>query len=311
MRFWSFFAAFLLCASPLYGGGKRVTLYLDGSLVEQELAAADGYLELPLPASLIRGSLRVKPLDGGTVKRVEIVPAELDRRPATEIARLEKRRQLLQERLESIAVREDIFRAAAKSHASRAPKKAKNTPDPVAPLRLGAEYALGELDQLQRSRGRLSSELKGVEEEIRVARKGEPLLRVWLSGKMARISYLRSGESWAPSYDFRLKGDGGELLLHARLPKRERGVQYLVSPGPLEAAPPARRVDEEFPLLWRRPLSLERVSFREEPQPRLSFSFRQVQGGLPPGDASGYWNGEFLGSTSFSGASSGELSFGR
>ncbi|MBJ6726938.1 hypothetical protein [Geomesophilobacter sediminis] len=301
----------LLSVSSVEAAQKQVILYLDGARVEQEVTASGGYLELPLPESFRKDSLRVKPL-GGTVQRVEVVPAEHDPRPASELARLEERKGALLERIESLELREEIFAAAAKSHTSRAPRKSKNNPDPMGQIRQGADYALGQLDQVHRAKKKAQGALKSVEDEIRKARKGEALVRVWTTGKRTRISYLRDGVSWTPSYDFRLNGPGeGELLLHARLPSREKGTRYLVAPGNLAAAPHPLAVDDEFPVLWRRPLAVEKVTYREAPHPALSFTFRDTAAGLAPGIASGYWRGEYLGSILYAGGNAGEMVFGK
>ena len=70
----------LLSCRSARAGQKNVVLFLDGARVEQEASASDGYLEYALPDSFTPGSLRVKPLGAASVLRVELVPAERDRR---------------------------------------------------------------------------------------------------------------------------------------------------------------------------------------------------------------------------------------
>jgi len=133
--------------------------------------------------------------------------------------------------------------------------------------------------------------------------------RVWLTGARARFSYLTSAERWTPSYDLRWAGDAtGELLLHARLPTPEKGVQYLVSAGTVTQGLAPKAVRGDFPTIARFPLLLTNGR-GEEPPP--SFAFAPVPGTLPPGEASVYWRGEYLGSGRFAGAGAAELLLAR
>ena len=288
-------------------GQKSVTFYLDGARVEQESAAVNGYLEHTLPDSITPGSLRVKPLGGGSVLRVELVPADRDRRRAREIARLEERKGELQARMQALSSREDIFSAAAKSQSGKALRKTKSNPDPLGSLQQGTDFALVQLDSVYRSKHKCQSALDGVERELAAARKGAALARIWLSGGRARVSYLVSNEHWTPCYDFRWSGDAsGELVLHARLPQPEKGVHYLVSHGTSAQGLAARPVRGDFPTLSRYPLTLQGATRTVEP-PR-SFAFSRVEAGLPPGEAAAFWRGEYLGSGRFSGGGASELS---
>ncbi|HBG06697.1 MAG: hypothetical protein A2075_01315 [Geobacteraceae bacterium GWC2_58_44] len=301
---------FLSCQSA-GGGQKSVTFYLDGARVEQEAAAVNGYLEYALPDSVAPGSLRVKPLGGGTILRVELVPADRDRRRAREIARLEDRKGELQVRMQILSSREEIFSAAAKSQSGKALRKSKANPDPLGSLQQGTEFALARLDTVYRRKRKVQHGLDRLEHELTVARKGAALARIWLSGGRARVSYLVSNERWTPCYDFRWSGAdaSGELLLHARLPQPEKGVRYLVSTGTAAQGVAAKQVRGDFPILSRHPLTLQ--SGIRNSTPPMTFSFETVQAGLPPGEAAAFWRGEYLGSGQFSGAGASEVSIGR
>ena len=299
----------LFPCSPAQAGPKSVTLYLDGSRVEQESAAPGGFLEYALPDSFTPGSLRVKPLGGG-VLRVELVPADRDRRRAREIAKLEERVSELQDRMQALSRQEEIFGAAVKSQSGKAPRKSKANPDPVNSLQRGTEFALSQLESVYRGKRKCRHSLDALEQELAAARKGVAVARIWFSGGGARLSYLTSGAGWTPSYDLRWFGDAtGELLLHARLPSAEKGVQYLVSAGTLAQGAPAKAVRGDFPTLARYPLTLTGAPRGGEP-PR-TFAFTRVESGLPPGEAAAFWRGEYLGSGRFAGAGAEEFSLAR
>ena len=220
------FLSFIVCQTAS-AGQKIVTCYLDGARVEQEAEAVNGYLEYALPDSLTPGSFRVKPLSGGSILRVELVPAEQDRRRVREIARLEERKGELQDRLQALARREEIFSAAAKSQSGKGLKKTKSNPDPLGAMQQGTDLALTQLDAVYRNERKYRSALDLLERELATARRGTPLARIWTTGAGAKVSFLVGSERWTPCYDFRWSGDAdGELLLHARLPQPENIPSY-------------------------------------------------------------------------------------
>ncbi|MBJ6752638.1 DUF4140 domain-containing protein [Geomonas anaerohicana] len=297
----------LVCSQAL-AGQKSVTLFLDGARVEQELPVSGGYLELPLPDAYASGSLRVK-APGGTVQRVELVPAEQDRRRSADLVRLRERRGELQDRMDALNRREEIFSAAARSQSGKAPRKTKANPDPVVTLQQGTEFALNQMEVVYRSKRKCRLALDAVERELATATKGVASARIWVTGSKAQVSYLVGNERWTPRYDLRFSGEGNaELLLHAKLPPREKGVQYQVvrgttaKPGAVE---PARG---DFPVLARYPLN---TTAAVGPQPPERFSFAPVEAGLPPGEAALYWKGEYIGSAPFSGGGSTGFSLGQ
>ena len=299
-----------LVCRPAVAGQKSVVCYLDGARVEQEVVAAGGYLEFPLPDGLKPGTLRVKPLAGGSVLRVELVPAERDRRRAQEIARLEERKGALQDRMQALSRREEIFSAAAKMQSGKGPRKTKSNPDPLVSLQRGTEFALAQLESVYRSERKCRGELESLERELSAARKGASLARIWFAGSRVRLSYLVESGRWTPCYDFRWSPDGsGELLLHARLPNPEKGASYLVSNGTISQGAPPQPVRGDYPTVARRTLTLKNSGRTELPP--LNFVFAALEPGLPPGEASAFWQGEYLGSGRFAGSGSTELSVGR
>lgn len=312
MRLIPFALAALPCivSQPVAAAQTSVTCYLDGARVEREAAAVNGYLEYELPDSLTPGSLRVKPLGGGSVLRVELVPADRDRRRARELARLEERRGELQDRMQALSRRREIFSAAAKAQSGKGPRKTRDNPDPLHSIRQGTEFALAQLDSVQRSERRCRGDLEALEREAAALGKGAALARIWLSGGRARLSYQVGGDRWTPCYDLRWSGDaGGELLLHARLPKQEKGVRYLVSKGTVAQGLAATPVRGDYPVLARYPLTLQGTARGNEPP--LSFAFSAVEPGLPAGEGAAFWRGEYLGSAPFSGGGATEFHLGR
>lgn len=300
----------LLACRQAGAGQKSITFFLDGARVEQEMTASNGYLELPLPDNLAPGSLRVKPVGGGTVLRVELVAAEQDRRRAGEIAHLKERKGELQDRMEALSRREEIFSAAARSQSAKAPRKTKANPNPVGTLQQGTEFALNQMEAVYRSKRKCRHALDAVERELAAAVRGVASARVWMTGGRARISYLVRDQRWTPCYDLRWSGAAaGELLLHARLPQPEKGVQYLISRGTAAEERAAEAVRGDYPTLYRYPLTL--VSDPEKVNPSSRFVFADVEAGLPPGEAALFWSGEYLGNGPFSGGGATEFSIAR
>jgi len=290
---------------------KTVTLYLDGAKVEVVEKSRQGYLELPLPAAMIPGSLRVAPLDG-SVDRVEVVTRSRERRGTRQKGRLEARRAELEDRLKALAVREEVFTAAAKSQSGKSLKKTKTNPDPVTAARQGTEFALGQLEGIFRARRKCEAELKEIDGELSLKRLEGTVARVWLTGKRARLSWLTKGEKWSPAYSFRADGSRrGEVLIHAKLPPAEEGVRYLVAPGTLATAPPGVEPGGDPALVSRRQLVLEKEAYSELPYPTLAISFTGGEKWWPAGEAVAFWRGAYVGAGQFAGGGGGEVVFGR
>lgn len=299
---------FAVC-QPALAGEKKVTFYLDGARVEDEVPAVKGYLEYRLPESAVASSLRVKPGGNGKVLRVELLPPERDKRTAREIAALEERKKDLQERMQTLSRQEDLFSAAVKAQSGKAPRKSRTNPDPLESLQQGTAFALRQLDAVYRSERKCLRSIDEIDRRLAAAKRGGSLARVWLTGSKATLSFLLGNRQWSPSYDFRWTGErGGELLLHARLPAPEKRVLYLVSNGTLSEGAPAVAVRGEYPVIASYPLTLE--SGGNSQQRPISFTFKRIEAALPPGEASAFWQGEYLGSGRFSGGTSSQLSIG-
>ena len=307
----------LLMALPAVAATKSVTLYLDGARVESNVAASGSYLEIPLPAGATTDSLRIRPQGNARLTRVELVPARAEPKLARELARLEERRELLHDRLKALATREDIFKAAAKAQSGKAPRKTKANPEPLASVRQGTDFAIAQLEGVYQSRRKAEHDLKNVEEQLASLKKNGnadgTVARVWLAGKGGRVTatYLRPDLKWQPAYDVHLKeGARVELIMRADFPPLGKDAAAMVVPGSLDsplqnlagqsvAAPLVPVATLLFPV--------EKEQVVSAPQPIVSFMFRNVSDRtLPPGQATCYRQGEFLGVAPFAGLAPGE-----
>jgi hypothetical protein len=262
------------------------------------------------------GSLRIKPLGGCVIERVEIVPAKSDPRRTREMAKLTERRDSLTDRLQALDAREAIFKVAAKSQSGKAPRKTKTNPEPLVAVRQGTEYALAQLEGVYRARRMAESEVKSVEARLTsMKREGNAsVAKVRLAGREARIlvSYLRSDLKWVPTYDFRLNKSGEvSVVMRAVLPDMGKEITVAVVPAILaeaanEAALPVP--GKGYPQVASFTFPVEQEKFSSTTMAGLFFSFRNLSTRkLPAGEASCYLQGEYLGTTSFSGSVPGEI----
>jgi hypothetical protein len=300
----------LLMALPAVAATKSVTLFLDGARVESDVAATGTYLEIPLPAGASTDSLRIRPLGNARLNRVELAPAKPEPKVARELARLTERRELLQDRLKALATREDIFKAAAKSQSGKAPKKTKTNPEPLASVKQGTEFAIAQLEGVYQARRKTEHELKNVEEQLATLKKNGnadgTVARVWLAGKGGRVkaSYIQPDLKWQPAYDVSMQGSNRvEVVLRADFPQQEKGAVVTVIPSPLATASPdttGQPVAGPFAQVASYTFPVEKEQVISQPQPAVTFSFKnQSDRTLPPGQATCYRQGEYLGRVPF------------
>ena len=64
----------LLLSQPIFAATRKLACYLDGGLLTREIIVSKGYVEAPLPAGMIPGTLRVKSGNGAVIIRVQSVP---------------------------------------------------------------------------------------------------------------------------------------------------------------------------------------------------------------------------------------------
>jgi hypothetical protein len=325
MRIISVLCAVLFLALPAGAATRSVTLYLDGARVENETAVVKESLEISLPAAMNDGSLRIKPLDGCTIERVDVVQARPDPRLARETAKLAERRDSLADRLKALDAREAIFKAAAKTQSGKAPRRTKSNPEPLEAVREGTEFAIAQLEGVYRIRRKAENELQAVEARLAAMKKegnfGGSVATVRLARKGGRIavSYLRSDLKWTPSYDFRLNKVGEvEVVMRAILPQTEKGVMVAVVPALVAEAVEVAAVPASPEVLSQVAaftFPLEREQFTAAPRSSLVFAFKNLTNRrLCGGEVSCYWRGEYLGKVAFGGILPGEtreLTFGK
>ena len=308
----------LLMATPAWSAGTKVTLYLDGARIEREVAAVKGYAEVQLPRGLEAGSLRIKPLHGGELERVEVAPAPQDRKLADELSRFAERNDELNDRLKALDVRDEIFRSAAKTQSGKAPRKTKTNREPLDDIRKGTEFAIAQLESVYRARRKTEGEIKSVIARI-AALKDEGNSRgssakIRVTGKNGRImvSYFTTSLKWTPTYDFRVGAGEVEIIVNAWYPHGEKGAAVAVVPALHGEAPslpalPANSGETARVAAFRFPLEKEQLS--SSTGSGLVFSFRNRSGNnLPPGEAACYRQGEYLGSILFGGSKPDETS---
>jgi hypothetical protein len=316
MRSLTIFLLLLSIVGDAWGAQGRATVYLDGAIVEQELHVKKGYVELPLPATMQEGSLRLKASGKGRIARVEVVKARSDRRRERELARLTEQKGQLRDRLRGLEVKEEIFTASAKSQSSKSPRRTKNNPEPLTALRQGTDYAISQLESVYRSRRRTEAELKEIEERLRALQGDSPAgkARIWITGQKGLLvaAWRDNALKFRPVYEFHLDGGGRVAVdMAAELDGRcdaaqVRGMPHLVADPP-QALPPFKPLTLQLHRIRSGSFSLIKESFNPEPLPQLSFVYRNdTSQKLPPGVAVCYRGGAYLGSTTFSGALPGE-----
>ena len=323
MRLLLTFCIMLLSSTPAVAASAgKATLYLDGARFETEAVASKGYVEVPIPAAMETGSLRIRPLRG-TLARVEVVPARHGTKREREVARQVERKEQIAARLKALDVREEIFRAAAKSQSGKAPRKSKTNREPLEEIRKGTEFAMSQLESVYRAQRQARDELKVVENRLSLLR--EPgntgsIARIWFAGKDGRavVSWLQAAQRWTPVYDFRLLSrTEGELTLNALLPKFAPGTAVAVVPALLaegSAQKPLAASSEGVVPITSLQFTVQNEDYSPDPQPAVSFSFVNGSGKLPPGEATCYRLGVYLGKVLFPGSVAGEVrevAFGR
>jgi len=307
--------AVLLLAMPANAANMLVTLYLDGARVEIETGILKEYAEVSLPAAIHDGSLRIKPLDGCHIERVEIVPVKPDPGIQREMTMMTARSDALSDRLKALDARETIFLAAAKSQSAKAPRKSKTNPEPLTAVRQGTEFAIAQLEGVYRARRIAEVELKSLEARLAVMKKdaGGNVARVKLSRKGGRIavSYFRSDLNWLPAYDFRLNKSGeADVVMRAVLPKLEMGAKVSVLPALLADAANEKGlpvISQNFSPVATFIFPLLQEKFSPTPVSSISFRFKNISAiKLPAGEAYCFVKEEYLGKVDFRGALPGE-----
>lgn len=284
---------------------RQLTVFSDGALIEMEAVANRGIAELALPAPIRTNSLRVRPLDNAGIEQVALLPFRMPEKIQRELDQLTEQKERLEDRLKALDTREGIFEAAAKSQSSKAPRKTKTNPDPLASVRQGTDFAIAQLEAVFTARRRAEQELKRIDNRIDQLTRGAvggPTARVTISpanGRI-RIAAVLVGSGWQPRYELRLDGSGTARLTQlamAELPWP--GFTTLVTPSALSDGLPQRTTPllsgKATPLTsWQLPVTQQQVT--SGPLTRFNLTLQNTSGHvLPAGEVAVYHQGEYLG----------------
>lgn len=296
---------FLVATASAQAAPKELTIFSDGALAELETVARKGVAEVALPLPIREGTLRVKPLDGGTIGRVELLPYRVPDKLQKELDSLSEQKHRLEDRLKALDTREGIFAAAAKSQSSKAPRKTKTNPDPLASVRQGTEFAIAQLEAVFTARRRAEQELKRVEArltQLKNAALGGPTVRIAVVPSTARlkVAAVLANLGWKPRYELRLNGAAtARLTLLAETGPLPDGFSCKVAPAGLASGQPSQTFalpPGTLPRLseWQLPVEQERVV--SGPLPAFNVTVRNNAGTtLPAGEVTVYSKEEFLG----------------
>lgn len=298
------------------GDAGSITFFSDGALAEMEATATGGVIELPLPAGMLENSLQVKPLAGTQLRRVELQTVRRRSRGAQELDGLLERRSRLEDRLQALKTREEIFRAAVKSQSSKAPRKTKNNPDPLLSIRQGTDFAMAQLEAVNTARRKTVAEMGLLDGRIAEARRAgtgvDTVARISVVPGRGRVRarYALADRGWTPRYDIRLHGDGkAGLTLYGQVPETPGGFQPRVSPAALaggDGAPSYPASAGSLVRLLELVLPSEQERFENGPAMRFSATLTNGSAAhLPAGEASVFRGDDYVGRVRFDGISSG------
>lgn len=292
-----------------------ITFYRDGAIVQQRAVATKGLIEIPLAADLMENSLTVTPDSGTTIIAVETVKSSAGSAAEKELAVLTEQRQRLDDRLLALETREAIFTAAAKAQSGKAPRKSKANPDPLQNIRQGTDFAIVQLEAVYTARRKTRQEIAVIDGRLAAAAKKArpPLHSMAIAVVQPRgsvtIRYATAGNGWLPTYKIHLSGkSSAQLELSATPPPSIKGYQTRVSAGSLFESAAAETFAART---GSTPLASHQLALTEEHLSgglfnRFSATITNSSAAyLPPGEATLFRNGAYLGKLRFEGLSSG------
>jgi len=310
-------ALILIASGSIPAECRSVTFYSDGAIVELEATANKDSIAVALPDTILKGTLRIKPANGTTIRRIDFLSAMAEPgKGERELDSLLEQRNRLNDRLRALATREEIFKSAAKAQSGKAPRKTKADPDPMKSIRQGTDFAIAQLEAVYTSRRKTELELRRIDSRISATKNGgretENIARVIVSPVRGKIkaSYVISGQSWTPRYDMYL--DGGttaQIQMSGLFSDAFSGYLLHASPAPLAESATARVFPVQPGPIGRLKtfgLPVSDVHFGTGQQNSFSYVLmNQEQFYLPAGDANVYKDGEYIGRVRFEGISSG------
>ncbi len=312
-----FFGLISAMTGTAFAETKNITFFSDGAIAEIETTATKGFAEIPLLPAIIDNTLRIKPMGGASIQRVDFLTVRRGAKGSKELDTLLERKNRLEDRVQTLAGREEIFKAAVKSQSSKAPRKTKNNPDPILSIRQGTDFAIAQLEAVNSAQRKAMSEMRHLDTRIAEIRKAgmgttEMIARVNVTPNNGRLKvrYALAGQAWTPRYTIRMNGDGkAALTLYGQVPRAFAG--YLLR------AAPAMLVDSNtahsFPVTAGSIAKLSEFTLpskEEQFDNSLTTSFSSILTNksavyLPAGEASIFRNTEYVGHVRFDGISSG------
>ncbi|NJD90444.1 MAG: hypothetical protein FIA91_02845 [Geobacter sp.] len=211
-------ALLLIAATVSAADSKSASIYLDGAVVEQTTSARKGYLEVILPASVAADSLRIKPVGSAEILRVTTAPLKPGNSDEKELETIVAKEELLHDRLKALSVKEEIFKAAAKSQSGKAPRRTKTNPEPMTTIRQGTDYAIAQLEAVYQARRRTEKELAALLKRKNSVRKSVSaaalVAKVWVSPANGAVvaTWLQTDINWTPEYQLRIDSAGAAQL---------------------------------------------------------------------------------------------------
>lgn len=298
-------ALVLLLWSCPASAARNVALFLDGALVQRDETARNGYLEISLPAAVRPESLRIRPVGGAQIQRVQVVPKQPSQKVAKELAAITERQEQLQDRLKALALREQIFTSAAKSQSAKAPRRTKTNPEPLATIRQGTDYAISQLEAVFQLQRKANRELKQLEEKRgRLSRDEQAagsVARVWVTPAAGGVTatYLQTDRSWQPRYEIRVTADDKARLAvfpgGVELQRGEKGTVSSMTVDKAGGAASWQYLDSS------RPLSVTELPVRRKteavgPMQLLTLALTNSSGSaIPAGEFSCFADGTYQG----------------
>ena len=295
---------------------NSVTYFQDGSLHQQEAVAAKGVIDIPLAAGLLDRTLTVTPARGTTIMAVETFKSDPDGAVSKELETLIEQRRRLEDRLQALETRENIFTSAAKAQSGKAPRKTKANPDPMQTIRQGTDFAIAQLEAVYTARRRTTQEIQKVDARIASTRKNhrntESAIRITVTPPRGAVTlrYATTERGWQPHYNLHLGSDGfARLQLAARIigsAREHRKVRVsaasLAESAHAETTPAVS--DNALLASYRLPITDEHFTEGLFNQFSCVVTNTAAQY-LPPGDSGLFRNGTYLGTFRFEGISSG------
>jgi len=303
-----------LAASGEAFAGRALTLYLDGALIEQRETARKGYLEIQLPANAAKESLRIAPEKGVQILRVVMTPQKPARNVEKELGQLAEREELLHDRLKALSVREDIFKAAAKSQSAKAPRRTKTNPEPLSTIKQGTDYAITQLETVYHAKRKAEKELAHIAERRsllgKVELSGGTVAKVWLTPASGSViaAWVQPDRRWSPSYQVRVDDKGNALIaLTAQSVTLAKGETAALVLAPLRSVgnPPKFRYESEWSTLRQEAYKVENTQETNSSPYTVSFVNSSALN-LPAGEISCFKSGVYMGQGSFQGVAAGK-----